>query len=218
MADNVILCIGMPGSGKTTLVARGVLFDTGERQRCRALCYDPTGDLQTAIKRGKAYEKPSDAIAALKRGERVAYVQPKTPRALSSARDAFREAMLDAEAFMEFVCDEAETLFPLHSKEDSVDNVVRMARNKRIRLMLCAKRPQDLSLAVRTCTTNLCVFKLDSRNTVKAVAVAGELEQYTPALSLKRGQYIYRGTWAEPTDKLPCFDSKLSAIPWGELI
>lgn len=236
---DIVSIFGAPGAGKSTLAARAISRDILEHGR-RVVAHDPTGSLaRYSIER---YGVPREWVVRIgtaksarayyrfnvwqrwRRGATGARLisMGKVNRTQSS-RDVGREFLDAASDSLEgwvYATDEAEMIYGTEKldeeNEDKLRDIVKLARNNRVRLYAAGQRPQHTRVLLRANSSIVCVMKSDSENFQETgMREFGDVELFEPAGELEPFEYLYRPKWRRKTsDPLALYHALEDPIPW----
>lgn len=237
----IVLLLGMPGQGKSTLMGRAIARDVVTHGR-RAVLLDPTGELLERVQ-GKSAAvgkecvpaaqcrtvhsaaEARDAFAGIARGLGALFDGRPPPRvvALRARRPEDEDlvaadflAMMDSDAAKGWVfgADQAESLFPNTQQRGAPRRALAYCRNRKQTLYLAVHRPTILSTLARSNAKEVAVFRLRAEEDVRLCASFGCAAQFEHAAALVKYSFIHCGFDHRPTDTLPVFDARTAPLPF----
>ncbi len=219
---SIVFLAGCPGAGKTTAIADALTYELRERHPVVAL--DPTTDIARYLReRGVTDLAVVSTVAEARRarslGSRVVLFHRLPGHPMREVCGAWLEYAAEHYARGDvLVCDEAEMVWPPGVARDQQLEVVKLARNRGVRLYVATQRPQAVATLLRSNATHVAVFGADSQAFIDpGCREFGDPALFERAWLLPKFHYLYRPRWRDDrTAPLDEFDARDEAAPWLE--
>lgn len=221
-----ILCVGASGCGKTTLCARSVAWSARHHER-PVLVYDHTGDVASYL---------AEELKELEYAPQLRHVKSASEARTVTAAGFFTArrdiAIFGKKESAQFVwaasspefngavvfVDEAHFVFPNSHLGERHSEIIEVARNRGIELLLASQLPQQLNMYPRANADWVAIFRQQVDSAVKSLSDRVDKDLVRPAKKLAKGKYLVVEKWRkDPEASLPVYDNIDSPVPWHEV-
>jgi hypothetical protein len=221
----VVGVFGHAGSGKTRLVTRALMELPADEG---ALVFDPTDNVSQGlanlphervevVRAGQIGVRADLALASVY-GAPTA-VRPRPPKIVVLSGPGMEYIFLESARRMRaatvFV-DEAHLLFS-QAEAQSVEQreIISLARNRNLEVILAAQRPQGVSVDVRSRCDYVVSFRQNVDHNIEALSACANRKLWEPTKSLPRFQALVLVPWTKNADApLLEYDSLNAPIVW----
>jgi len=216
----VVEIFGAAGYGKTRLANRALCELEPDHG---ALAFDPTGDVYSGVMRNgcqravqfSGRDVDADHLMRLVVGERLtseSWKPGKHPRIVVLTGSQYEYVFLRCAHRLRgatIYCDEAQKIFnQQRSHEQAINDVITLARNNNVELIINSQRPQGLSTDVRARADWVIAFRQNIRHNIDALSDVADKELWADTRSLDTFKALVHPPFTSSADEpLLKFDS-----------